>query len=130
MELRISVSHGEVIDKITILQIKVERITNPDKLENVRRELSVLAKVWTEHVCSSPRLDALIADLKHVNESLWEVEDLLRQKESEGVFDAKFIELARKVYFTNDKRAALKREINELLGSTLVEEKDYVDYQT
>lgn len=129
MELRISVSHGEVIDKITILQIKVERISNPDKLKNVRHELSVLAKVWADHVPSLPRLDELVAELKRVNESLWEIEDLLRHKESKGSFDAEFIELARKVYFTNDKRASLKREINDLLGSTLVEEKDYVDYQ-
>jgi len=129
VELRISVSHGELIDKITILQIKVERISNPDKLKNVRRELSVLAQVWAEHVALSPRLDALVAELKTVNETLWEVEDLLRHKESAGNFDNDFIELARKVYFTNDKRASLKRQINELLGSDLVEEKDYVDYQ-
>lgn len=130
MELRISVSHGELIDKITILQIKVERIGNADKLKNVRRELDVLAKIWAEHVESSPRLHALIAGLKDVNEQLWEIEDLLRHKEAEKAFDKDFIELARKVYYTNDRRAVLKREISELLGSALVEEKDYVDYQS
>jgi hypothetical protein len=130
VEPRISVSHGELIDKITILRIKRERIRDQGKLTNIHRELDALESIWSACASSSTALDELVAQLKAVNEALWDIEDELRIKEARREFDAEFIELARNVYFTNDKRAALKREINELLRSTLVEEKEYVDYQS
>lgn len=128
-ELSIPVSFGELIDKITILEIKSERIGDAAKLANVRAELGLLDKTWAAH--PSSRVD--IADergrLKAVNEQLWDIEDRIRLKEKAQVFDAEFVELARAVYFRNDERAAVKREINLKLGSSLVEEKSYQDYR-
>ncbi len=122
------VSVGELLDKMAILQIKSERIEDPAKVANVRRELEVLDRTWQASGLDRPELEPLRAELKKINESLWEIEDLIRIKESEGDFGAEFIELARSVYFTNDKRAAVKRRINEAVGSDLVEEKSYADY--
>lgn len=113
-------SVGEVLDKISILQIKSERITDASKLANVRKELEHLtdaARGW--------RSPALEESLKIVNRHLWEIEDRLREKEKRQEFDAEFIELARAVYITNDRRAEIKRRINEITGSALVEEKSY-----
>lgn len=124
----IEVAAGEVIDKITILQIKSERITDADKLANVRTELDLLLAAWTRHIATTDALTALIADLKTVNRELWEIEDDIRDQERACDFGARFIELARAVYKTNDRRAALKRQINTLLGSKLVEEKSYAAY--
>lgn len=130
MEPLISVSHGELIDKITILRIKSERIRDETKLTNVRRELTTLEATWSQCAQSSASLDALVARLQATNAELWDIEDRLRIKEARQEFDEAFIQLARSVYFTNDRRAALKREINVLLASSLVEEKEYVDYQS
>jgi hypothetical protein len=124
----VEVAAGEVIDKITILQIKSERITDTGKLANVRTELDLLSAVWARHVATTDALAALIVDLKRVNEALWEIEDNIRAQERASDFGARFIQLARAVYKTNDRRAALKREINTLLGSKLVEEKFYAAY--
>lgn len=128
MSIKIDISVGELLDKITILQIKEERIKDAAKLENVKRELGVLQLHWDSSPYSKVDLQNSIVDLKKINESLWEIEDAIRLKEGELEFDKEFIELARSVYFTNDKRAEIKREINNKTGSELVEEKSYSDY--
>ena len=127
-ELLVPVSYGELLDKIAILQIKSERMTDPAKVANVRRELSALEKTWLAHPAAVHDIARLRADLKAVNERLWVIEDDIRDKERAQAFDAEFVELARSVYFQNDERARIKREINEALGSEYVEEKSYADY--
>jgi hypothetical protein len=127
-ELRVPISVGELIDKITILEIKCDRIKQPAKLANVRRELDLLCRTWDQSPLSAHDISSLRADLKQVNDTLWEIEDFIRIKEAEQAFDEQFIELARAVYVNNDRRAALKRALNELTGSALVEEKDYPAY--
>jgi hypothetical protein len=127
-EIRVPISPGELIDKITILQIKSERITDPQKVANVRNELALLEATWRESPFSTSDVDAEWASLRRINEKLWDVEDLLRDKERNRTFDQEFIDLARAVYFTNDERAAVKREINTKLGSKIVEEKSYAKY--
>jgi len=122
------VSVGELLDKMAILEIKSERIKDDAKLANVRKELAVLEQTWRESGLDREELAPMRAELKTINEALWEIEDFIRIKEAEGDFDQQFIELARSVYFTNDKRAAVKRRINEAVGSELVEEKSYADY--
>jgi hypothetical protein len=122
------VSLGELIDKITILQIKNERVTDPVKLVNIRTELTILESTLRQTVAASEHLSSLMAELKEVNTKLWVIEDDIREKESKQEFDAQFIALARSVYFTNDHRCEIKREINKLLGSKLVEEKNYAQY--
>jgi hypothetical protein len=129
-EIRVPVSFGELIDKITILEIKSERIEDAAKLANVGRELDALNAVWTASPVAGTDIAALRADLKAVNERLWSIEDDIRMKEAAQAFDAGFIQLARSVYFENDERARIKREINTALGSSLVEEKSYKDYRT
>jgi len=124
------VSFGELIDKITILEIKSERMTDAAKLANVRDELELLSALWQRDPASSTDISAERAELKCINEALWEIEDEIRLKERDQAFDARFIELARAVYHTNDKRAAVKRAINLKLGSRLVEEKSYQDYRS
>jgi hypothetical protein len=123
------ISHGELIDKITILEIKAEQIVDPAKLVNVRKELDLLAEVWRNDAAAAIDIDAERARLKQVNQSLWDIEDRIRLKEKAQSFDAEFIELARAVYFQNDDRAAIKREINLKLGSQLIEEKSYQNYK-
>ncbi len=118
-------SPGELIDKITILQIKRERFTDPAKLANVQRELDALTATCHAHVPESQTLTQLWSRLKQTNEALWEVEDDIRLCDLAGDFGPRFIELARSVYRHNDIRCALKRQINELLGSELIEEKGY-----
>lgn len=127
--ISVPVSHGELIDKITILQIKSERMSDAAKLANVREELELLDATWFNDPASATDIDAERARLKSINESLWEIEDEIRLKEKARAFDERFIELARAVYRTNDERAAVKRAINEKLGSRLVEEKSYQDYK-
>ncbi|HET9482963.1 MAG TPA: DUF6165 family protein [Xanthomonadales bacterium] len=122
------VSFGELIDKITILEIKSERMTDAAKLANVRKELEILTTTWREHAASKTDIADLWSGLKAVNERLWVIEDDIRIKEKRQEFDAEFIRLARSVYFENDERARLKKDINLRLGSTLVEEKSYQDY--
>ena len=126
--LQVEVSPGELIDKITILEIKAERIADPEKLTNVHRELRSLTATREKALDPSPELDEFTAELRGINERLWEIEDDIRDCERKRDFGERFIGLARAVYRTNDRRAAAKRSINELLGSELVEEKDYADY--
>jgi len=123
------VSFGELIDKITILEIKSRRITDEAKLANVRNELDLLNATWANHTASQTDIGEERARLFAVNELLWDIEDHIRLKERAQAFDQEFIELARAVYFRNDERAAFKREINLKLGSQLVEEKSYQDYR-
>jgi len=123
------VSYGELIDKITILEIKSRRIADAAKLANVRNELDLLNATWANDAAARTDISAERARLLAVNELLWDIEDRIRLKEKAQAFDAEFIELARSVYFRNDERAAFKREINLKLGSQLVEEKSYQDYR-
>ncbi|GIX35524.1 MAG: hypothetical protein KatS3mg126_1303 [Lysobacteraceae bacterium] len=127
-EISVPVSFGELLDKIAILEIKSERMSDPAKLENVRRELAALEATWAAHPASRTDVAALRARLKEVNERLWEIEDRIRLKEKAQSFDEEFIRLARSVYFENDERARIKKELNLALGSTFVEEKSYQDY--
>jgi hypothetical protein len=123
------VSYGELIDKITILEIKSRRITDDAKLANVRNELDMLNATWANDSASQVDIADERERLHTVNETLWDIEDAIRMKERAQAFDQEFIELARAVYFRNDERAAFKREINLKLGSELVEEKSYQDYR-
>jgi hypothetical protein len=124
----IEVAPGELIDKITILEIKLERIKDGDKLANVRLEWETLVKARDAVIEATPELDLLSAELKAANEALWDIEDDIRDCERDKDFGDAFVQLARSVYISNDKRAALKREISELLGSSLIEEKSYAAY--
>lgn len=124
----IEVGAGELIDKITILKIKAVRMTDPTKLRNVKHELDVLSRARAENLNQSDELDRLEEALRMVNEALWVIEDDIRVCEAARDFEAKFIELARSVYIQNDKRAALKKSINELCGSSIVEEKSYTEF--
>ena len=123
-----AIAPGELIDKITILRIKSERIADEAKLKNVRAELAILNETLEKDVPASDELSRLDAALKAVNEELWVIEDDIRDCERGGDFGPEFIRLARAVYVTNDKRAALKKDINLLLGSNIVEEKSYAAY--
>ncbi len=122
------ISIGALIDKITILDIKMARLNDPAQLANVRAELDSLRQARDAHVVPSPDLDDLTAALKVVNEALWDIENGVRDHERRNVFDDRFIEQVRSVYRENDKRSALKRRINELTGSRIVEEKSYTKY--
>lgn len=126
--IKVPVSFGEVLDKITILEIKSERIADPEKVKNVRLELDELSATWNEAIQDQAAIANLRKQLKAVNEELWEIEDDIRDQEAAQDFGPKFIELARAVYVTNDKRAAIKKEVNLALGSRFVEEKSYQDY--
>ena len=126
--VRIEVSPGELIDKLTILEIKLARLSDAGALANVRHEYDSLAAERAGTLPASAELDRLAAELKAVNEALWVIEDDIRERERARDFGAKFVELARAVYRNNDRRAALKREINRLLGSAIVEEKSYSKY--
>jgi len=128
-EIQAPVSFGELLDKISILQIKSERMTDPAKLANVRHELSALESTWMAHPAARADIARLRLDLKAVNERLWLIEDDIRLKEKAQAFDQAFIALARAVYFENDERARIKKSINVALGSAYVEEKSYQDYR-
>ena len=123
------VSYGELIDKMTILQIKLQEIKDDAKLANVRNELELLDATWKNDKASDTDIAEETARLLAVNQRLWKIEDDIRMKERAQAFDQDFIQLARSVYIENDERAAIKREINVKLGSTLVEEKSYQDYR-
>jgi hypothetical protein len=129
-EIKVPVSPGELLDKITILRIKSQRIGDPAKLANVRLELRVLEETWNASAYAKVDIEAEIGALGLVNGRLWVIEDDIRDKERAQAFDAEFIRLARAVYFENDERAAIKRRINAKLGSAIVEEKSYRDYQS
>ena len=122
------ISVGELIDKLTILEIKTERIDDPGKLANLRIELDALYSARDAHVEPSPKLDALTGELQATNVALWDIENGVREHERSRVFNSRFIELVRAVYLNNDKRSAIKRRINALTDSRLVEEKSYTKY--
>ena len=126
--IHIPMSPGELLDKITILEIKSERMSDPEKLANVRHELELLNTTWRKAVGEDDTVRRIHAELKGINEELWEIEDDIRDKERDKAFDQRFIELARAVYFTNDRRSVVKKELNHYLGSSIVEEKSYQDY--
>jgi len=128
-DILVPIAPGELLDKITILRIKSARMTDADKVRNVRLELDVLEKTWRDSGAAIPEVAADEAALQRVNEALWDIEDKIRDKELAQQFDAEFIELARAVYVTNDERAAVKKRINVALGSRIVEEKSYKPYK-
>ena len=127
-DILVPISPGELLDKITILRIKSERMSDPVKVANVKHELALLEKTWKDSGAAAVDLGDEEANLTRVNEKLWVIEDEIRDEERAKRFGEKFIELARAVYFTNDERAAIKKRINTLLGSTIVEEKSYKSY--
>ena len=128
MDILIPASAGELIDKITILEIKVKNIRDPEKNRNVAKELEALVKCLRKNISDADQLADLRASLKSINEALWDIEDDIRLCEQRREFGDKFIKLARSVYRQNDKRAAVKKEINVPLGSSIIEEKSYADY--
>jgi Family of unknown function (DUF6165) len=127
-EIKVPVSPGELLDKITILRIKSARMTDPEKLANVRRELEALEETWRGSPYAAADIEHELSALLKVNERLWTIEDDIRDKERAKTFDADFIRLARAVYVENDERAAIKKRVNLKLGSALVEEKSYAHY--
>jgi hypothetical protein len=127
-EILIPISPGELLDKITILRIKSRRMTDAAKLANVQKELDMLDKVWSKSVKADPAIKQLTDELTAINEALWVIEDDIRDEERNKRFGERFIELARAVYVTNDKRADVKKKVNMYLGSAIVEEKSYQDY--
>jgi len=127
-DILVPISPGELLDKITILRIKAARMADAAKLQNVRLELSLLEKTWSASGCANFDVAKDERALQAVNEKLWVVEDLIREKEAARAFDPEFIELARTVYIANDERAAIKKRVNLQLGSRIVEEKSYKPY--
>ena len=127
-DILVPISPGELLDKITILKIKTERMTDPTKIANVKIELDALSAVWNQSVSEDDTVRQLHDELKSINETLWVIEDDVRDEERAKNFGEKFIELARSVYVTNDQRSVAKKKLNLHLGSTLVEEKSYQDY--
>jgi hypothetical protein len=126
--IEIPVSAGELVDKITILRVKAVRLADPAKIANVRRELELLEAIAARQFPDSAQLRELTAQLTDVNGQLWDIEEGKRDCERRQDFGSVFVELARKVYMENDRRAAVKRRINELTGSAIVEEKSYRPY--
>jgi len=129
MSIQTDISVGEFLDKLTILQIKADRISDAEKLQNINHELAVLTQTWSASAYAGDAgLEAALRDLRRINETLWDIEDAIRAKETAGEFDQEFIRLARSVYMTNDRRAAVKKAINERTGSVIMEEKSYTAY--
>jgi hypothetical protein len=128
-DINVPISPGELLDKITILRIKVARIQEAAKLANVKLELNLLEQTWKDSGADAKDLTLDEHALQAVNERLWDIEDRIRDKEARQTFDRDFIELARAVYIANDERAAIKKRINLALGSRLVEEKSYKQYR-
>ena len=128
MSIMAPISAGELVDKITILRNKARRIGDPAKEANVRRELALLEAIADQALPKSPELERLTAELAEVNIALWDIEDGKRDCERRGDFGDRFVQLARSVYVENDRRAAIKRAINEAAGSDIVEEKSYKAY--
>lgn len=128
-DIKVPISPGELLDKITILRIKSTRMSDPQKVANVRMELQALEETWRGSAFARAGIGADVNALLEVNERLWVIEDGIRDKERAQAFDAEFIRLARAVYFENDERAAIKRRINLKLGSSIVEEKSYAEYK-
>tara|TARA_Y100001935_G_scaffold97135_1_gene80764 strand:+ start:8036 stop:8431 length:396 start_codon:yes stop_codon:yes gene_type:complete len=127
-QINVPISPGELVDKITILEIKKEFIKNDNKLKNINHEYDLLMKIYTTQISETDGISELKNKLKEINLELWKIEDDIRDCEREKSFSDTFIELARSVYFTNDRRSKVKLEINLLLNSNLVEEKSYKDY--
>ena len=125
---KIPISWGELFDKITILQIKLENITSKNALENVEQELKKLQSILTQYCLKTMETAQLEGELRQINQQLWDIEDQIRDKERNNSFDDEFIQLARSVYITNDERSRIKRKINDMFGSELVEEKSYAKY--
>ena len=129
-EIKVPVSPGELLDKITILRIKSARIRDAGKLANVRTELEALEQIWNASPYAAVDVASDVSALLAVNERLWTIEDDIRDKERAQTFDGEFVRLARAVYVENDERAAIKRRLNVRLGSTLIEEKSYAEYKS
>ena len=127
-EIKVPISPGELIDKLTILEIKAANISDAAKLANVNVELQLLQDTWRSSAFANANVEAEWKQLRDINKKLWDIEDEIRDKERERKFDQEFIELARAVYVTNDERAAVKKAINTKLGSKIVEEKSYAKY--
>jgi len=128
LRISVEIAPGELLDKISILEIKRERISSPEKLTHIVAEWETLERSRLAAGIASPEVDALRAELKSVNETLWDIEDRLRVLERGRTFDDDFVQLARSVYLTNDRRAAIKLKINDLLGSDIAEAKSYESY--
>jgi len=128
MSIKIQISPGELIDKFTILDIKLNCIKEKEKTQNIRKEHKILKRQIEKNLPKSKRLSALISKLKTINKTLWDIEDQIRVCERKQDFEKKFIKLARSVYQKNDLRSSYKREINKLLGSEIIEEKSYESY--
>ena len=124
----IPISWGELFDKITILQIKIENLQENNALKNVKTEYDQLYKIYNSNFLEDEKAKLLMVSLTQINKKLWDIEDKIRDKERIKKFDEEFIELARNVYFTNDKRSKIKRDINKTFGSTIIEEKSYSKY--
>ena len=124
----IPISWGELFDKITLLQIKLDNIQDKNALKNIKIEYDELFKIYYNNFLEDVIDKRFLTDLKNINKKLWNIEDNIREKERHKTFDKKFIELARSVYITNDERSRIKRNINETFGSQLIEEKSYSDY--
>ena len=124
----IPISWGELFDKITILQIKLDNIQDKNALKNIKIEYDELFKIYDNNFLEDVSAKRFLTDLKNINKKLWNIEDNIRDKERRKSFDKKFIELARSVYITNDERSRIKRNINETFGSQVIEEKSYSDY--
>ena len=127
-QINVPISPGELVDKITILEIKKEFIDDINKLKNINNEYELLMQIYSNDVSKTDGVDSLKSKLKNINLSLWKIEDDIRDCERDKIFKERFVQLARDVYFTNDKRSKVKLEINLLLNSSLVEEKSYKDY--
>ena len=125
---QVPISWGELFDKITILQIKLENLTSKNALENVEQELIKLQSILTQNGPKTMKTIQLEGELRQTNQQLWDIEDKIRDKERTNSFDDEFIQLARSVYIKNDERSRIKRKINDMLGSELVEEKSYAKY--
>ena len=125
---QVPISWGELFDKITILQIKLENLTSKNALENVEQELKKLQSILTQNGPKTMETLQLEGELRQINQQLWGIEDKIRDKERTNSFDDEFIQLARSVYITNDERSRIKRKINDMFGSELVEEKSYAKY--
>jgi len=123
------ISAGELLDKISILEIKLKKISDKNNLEDIKKEYEILKKVQNTLIEPNDKINHLLDEIKEVNLSLWDIEDKLRICEKNRDFGKNFIELARGVYLNNDKRAKIKSEINKILGSNIKEIKQYVDYQ-
>ena len=129
MTIQATISYGEFLDKLTILEIKNERISDKEKLINIQNELTSVKNIWQADPASKIDITTELEALKTINEKLWVIEDDIRDKERQQQFDQGFIDLARSVYFENDTRAKIKKDINLKLGSDLIEEKSYADYK-